>query len=189
MVDRPQSLTEGQEGDGRNQAGGRLRTAPKPVPLEQHQSGKAILVLGDTSTAMAMEWGASKEGDRMQAETSVSVDRDFARFGAKTYAINKINSVEVRARHPHGTAWMFLCGLVALIGLLSFLGSADAFSFGLAVVFGPLAYMAWKRSKIIEYQLFLMTSSSEAQALTSRDADMIQSLRNRIEAAMIGQRD
>jgi hypothetical protein len=31
----------------------------------------------------------------------VSVDRDFARFGSKSYAINKINTVEVRERKPH----------------------------------------------------------------------------------------
>lgn len=37
----------------------------------------------------------------MRGENSVSVDRDFARFGNKSYAINKINSVEVRQHHPH----------------------------------------------------------------------------------------
>lgn len=30
------------------------------------------------------------------------IDDDFARFGAKSYAINKINSVDVRERQPYG---------------------------------------------------------------------------------------
>lgn len=38
----------------------------------------------------------------MAGELSVSVDQHFARFGAKSYAINKINSVEVRRRYPNG---------------------------------------------------------------------------------------
>jgi len=57
----------------------------------------------------------------------------------------------------------------------------------IAVLFGFLAYRAWKRSKIVEHQLFVMTSSSEAQAIASRDGDMIRTLRDRIERAMAGQ--
>jgi hypothetical protein len=112
---------------------------------------------------------------------SVSVDRDFARFGNKSYAINKINSVEVRQRHPYGTAGMFLAGLGAVICVLSGGGWII-----LGVIFGGLAYWLWRRSRIVEFQLFLMTSSSEAQAFVSRDGEMIDRLRNRIERAMSG---
>jgi hypothetical protein len=57
----------------------------------------------------------------------------------------------------------------------------------LAVVFGGLAFLAWKKSQVVEYQLFLMTSSSEAQAITSQDSEMIFGLRHRIEQAIAGQ--
>lgn len=128
----------------------------------------------------------------MQGETSVSVDRDFARFGKKSYAINKINSVEVRERQPHGQGSAFVYGLLAFICLLAGVGG-DLEAGGrimwllLCGMFGYLTYRAWGRSKIVEYQLFLMTSSSEAQALVSRDGDMIEGLRDRIERAMAGQ--
>lgn len=124
---------------------------------------------------------------------SVSVDRDFARFGNKSYAINKINSVEVRQRKPYGQGAMFLWGLLGVIFALTFLGSLSEPGGGnfvvvlLAGVSGFLAYRAWNQSKIVEHQLFVMTSSSEAQAIASRDGDMISELRDRIERAMAGQ--
>lgn len=121
---------------------------------------------------------------------AISVDRDFARFGKKAYAINKINSVEVRERRPHGSAGTILLGGMALI----FLAVASQNTNGsgptdimVALLCAAGAYWAWKRSKIIEYQLFLMTSSSEAQAIASRDGGMIDNLRDRIERAMAGQ--
>ena len=123
----------------------------------------------------------------MEQKFSISVDKDFARFGGKAYAINKINSVEVTQRHPHGQAPVFLWGLLSLGCLLSFAGGAGGGVFVFAVIFGVLAYFAWRRSQIIEYQLFLRTSSRDAQALTSRDGSLIESLRDRIERAMAGQ--
>jgi hypothetical protein len=123
----------------------------------------------------------------VQIERKVSVDSNFARFGDKSYAVSKINSVEVRRRHPYGRGLPFCLGLLTLICGLSALGGGGAASFVLALVFGGLTYLAWRRSETIEYQLFLMTSSSEAQALTSRDGPMIESLRDQIERAMVGQ--
>ena len=120
----------------------------------------------------------------------VSVDADFARFGDKSYAINKINSVEVRSRKPHGQGAMFAWGLFSLIFALSGLGQLGAATggalvmLGLAGLFGFLAHKAWRNSQIVEYQLFLMTSSSEAQAFITRDGDEVQALRDCIERAM-----
>ena len=54
----------------------------------------------------------------------------------------------------------------------------------LGVGLGAVAHHLWKRSKIVEYQLFLMTSSSSAQAYTTRDEDEIIALREAIEEAM-----
>ena len=122
-----------------------------------------------------------------KGDIPVSVDRDFARFGNKSYAINKINSVEVRSRHPHGTAGMVICAMIAIGCVLGALGGAGGQAFVLGVIFGGLSVWLWRRSQIVEYQLFLMTSSSEAQAITSFDDGMIQRLRDRIEQAMAGQ--
>ena len=120
----------------------------------------------------------------------VSVDDDFARFGAKSYAINKINSVEVRERQPYGRGGAILCGLLCLFAIMAgwnSLGAPDGpsgSSFVLAIFFAGLAYWLWQRANIREYLLFLMTSSSETQAFVTRSEDEVASLRERIEAAM-----
>ena len=118
--------------------------------------------------------------------TAVSVDDDFARFGAKSYSINKINSVDVRERHPHGKTGAMICGAISILIILSMLGSRDfsAGPFITAGLFGGVAYWQWQRAKIKEYLLFLMTSSSETQAFVTRDFDEVQSLRAKIEKAM-----
>jgi hypothetical protein len=122
---------------------------------------------------------------------SVSVDNDFARFGAKSYAINKINTVEVRERQPHGIGSAIICAIIAILCLMAAIGkitdgkSDEVLStFLFAAIFGGIAYWCWVRSKILEYQLYLMTTSSEAQAYTSRDAETVSELRTQIERAM-----
>jgi hypothetical protein len=120
----------------------------------------------------------------------VQIDAKFARFGSKSYAINKINSVDVRSHRPHSERVTFVAGLLALIFLLAAMGSMSApdgnpaIYLVLAALCGFWAYRAWLRSKIVEYQLFLMTSSSEAQAFVTRDRDEVFTLRQRIEEAM-----
>ena len=125
----------------------------------------------------------------MAGETAVSVDRDFARFGSKSFAINKINTVDVQERYPYAQSAVFVWGLLALLSL-GFLGGASAggilFVLMLSAFFGFLAYRAWVKSKIIEYQLFLVTSSHSVQAIKSQDGPMIESLRTKIEQAMAG---
>jgi hypothetical protein len=131
---------------------------------------------------------------RRNDEIPVSVDRDFARFGSKSYAINKINSVDVRARHPHSQTAALGWGLAAAICLIIAFGQSSASAdtgdpaavlcFG--ALFGFLAFRAWKRSKVVEYQLFLVTSSGAVQAIKSEDPSVIDGLRNRIERAMSG---
>lgn len=133
----------------------------------------------------------------MTGDIAVSVDRDFARFGSRSFAINKINTVEVRARRPHGQNAFFGWGLLAAITLLLFAGGdrgpaargGTVFAIIFAGLFGFLAFRAWKRSKIVEYQLFLMTSSQAVQAIRSEDASMIDGLRDRIERTMSGRLD
>jgi hypothetical protein len=103
---------------------------------------------------------------------------DFARFGAKSYAINKINSVEVRERHPYGMTGAFLCGLLAIVAFASVSKIIALLPLG-------AAYWFWRRAQIKEFLLFLMTSSSETQAFLTRDAEEVEKLRHRIETAMI----
>lgn len=120
----------------------------------------------------------------------VRVDDDFVRFGPKSYAINKINSVEVRERKPHGRAGAILfagLGGLVLLGALASMASPQGFSVGsfvLALILGALAYWQWQRAKVREYLLFLMTSSSETQAFVTRDENEITTLRDDIEAAI-----
>ena len=58
-------------------------------------------------------------------------------------------------------------------------------SFIFAALFAGLAYWQWQRSKIREYLLFLMTSSSETQAFVTRNQEEVFDLRSRIEGAML----
>lgn len=122
---------------------------------------------------------------------TVLVDDDFARFGNKSYAINKINSVEVRERQPHGKGGAILCGIIAAISLLAFLGGfadPEGPSWGglvFAALFSAFAWALWQKAKIREYHLFLMTSSSEAQAFVTRDEGEVYGLRQQIETAML----
>src|SRR4051812_18428207 len=132
----------------------------------------------------------------MSGEIAVSVDRDFARFGSKAYAINKINTVDVTAKRPYSQNAFFGWGLLAVISLLVFAGGEksgvnNGLGGGLFLFagFGFLSYRAWVRSKIVEYYLMLVTSSHSVQAIKSSDSDFIQDLRDRIERAMVGRLD
>ncbi len=122
---------------------------------------------------------------------SVSIDEDFARFGAKSYAINKINSVEVRERSPHGQGGATVAAIIGGLLVISGFGQGggpDGINFTtvmVGVLFLGIAYWQFQRSKIREYQLFLMTSSSETQAYVSSSSDEIFDLRSRIEGAML----
>lgn len=123
---------------------------------------------------------------------TVFVDDDFARFGGKSYAINKINSVEVRERKPYSRRPAILGALCAVLMALAFLGSISApggpfpIMLGIAAVLGWLAWRGFKKAKIREHLLFLMTSSSETQAYIARDQVEVDSLREQIERAMLG---
>lgn len=110
-------------------------------------------------------------------EIPVSIDADFARIGAKSYAINKINSVEIKTRYPNSRTLPLIAAFGIVIALLSK-------SFTAAVLLAALAAWLWWRSRIVEYQLYLTTSSAEIAALKSADLDFITGLRNKIESAM-----
>ena len=120
----------------------------------------------------------------------IMVDKNFARFGEKSYAIDKINTIEVRAVHPYGCSELWAC---AILGALFAYGAYNALSEGnsptvpiiLCFIFWGISYWLWHRSKIVQFQLFLMTSSASVEAYCSFDREEINDLRAQIEAAMI----
>lgn len=120
----------------------------------------------------------------------VLVDENFARFGEKSYAIDKINTVEVRTVHPYGDGWAWVCAILSALfayGAYNLIQDekSPAISVILCLVFASISHWLWRRSKIVEFQLFLMTSSASLQAYSSFDRDEISGLRNRIESAMV----
>lgn len=123
---------------------------------------------------------------------SVSIDNDFARFGAKSYAINKITSVEIRElRSQNGGCMVALFVIPAALCALAGLGSLSSetgiavFFLILAAIFGGVSYVMIQRAKRVTYQLFLITSASEQQAYESRDPQDVYRLRDQVEAAML----
>ncbi len=125
---------------------------------------------------------------------NISVDDSFARFGGKSFAINKINSVEVRTEISRGSKayiWFGLIGAVVLyFGIIApfIKGGAEAiyfFSVAFFVAFIGFGFRSWnRRHDIYTYRLFLVTSSSEAQAFQTADESEIVELRDAIEDAM-----
>ncbi|MBD8699284.1 hypothetical protein IFT54_05570 [Sphingomonas sp. CFBP 13714] len=118
----------------------------------------------------------------------VSVDNKFARFGSKSFAVNKITSVDVRSEvTPADTKWK---GLAALAALLVIVAVTNLQIAPLCVLIAlVLAYFAWvgfKKSKIkTVHRLFVVTSGSEVQAYETSDGNEIGDLREAIENAMI----
>jgi len=130
----------------------------------------------------------------MQGNVVVTVDNNFARFGDKSYAINKINTVEVQEVCPHkmGFATMLLGLAAAVLVFIAFLllmgGSFAGCGVCLlfAFVLGSPCIGAYERAQTRHFTLVLMTSSSETQAFTSTNRDEVDSLRVKIEQAMVG---
>lgn len=120
---------------------------------------------------------------------NVRVDEHFARFGSKAFAINKINSVEVRVQHtPASNAWIGVAIVGALVGLAAFGGQAPQgaiTAFFAWIGTAVIAYFMWRGAEPSDlYSLFLMTSSTEAQAYVTNDANDIRALRDAIEHAV-----
>lgn len=118
---------------------------------------------------------------------SISIDNDFARFGSKSYAIDKINTVDVRFTKPGAMGWV-ICTFIAAIAIWAGLGGGGAGSVVVGVIFAGIAVMLYRNAQVKTYKLYLVTSSSEAQAFETRDEDEIGSLRASIEQAIAAYR-
>jgi hypothetical protein len=119
----------------------------------------------------------------------VSVDRNFARFGEKSYAINKLTSVQVRDEEKPASsagAWFIVLALIlAMVGLLDGSLAAIVLCLVLAVASGSWGYLALVGSKPRRtYRLVLVSAATEIHAHVTEDrADLLQ-LRDAIEKAM-----
>jgi len=114
----------------------------------------------------------------------ITIDEDFARFGSKSFAINKINTVDVREKKGSITPVLVLL----IIFLLTATHWFEIKTFGsgaVALFFLACTALAWKFALITHYQLFLMTSSSQAQAYSTTDKRRVMKLREAIERSMI----
>lgn len=128
----------------------------------------------------------------MFERNGVSVDEHFVRSGGKSYAINKINSVEVREKKIPGKKGWIIAWVLALFLLLNGLGTMSdgnnaAAPLLIGLVCGAVGYKSFKnRHSSMAYNLYLMTSSSEVEAFATDDVVTVQDLRLAIEKAMIG---
>jgi hypothetical protein len=116
---------------------------------------------------------------------SVLVDDDFARFGEKSFAIDKVNSVDVRTERVSNTGFvvflvMMIFSSLVLIGNLASPGAWIATG-----VFGLATWYMFKNPPKDTYKMFLTTSSSETQAFVTTDLEEVQKLRSAIERAMV----
>jgi len=119
---------------------------------------------------------------------NISVDEHFARFGSKSYAINKLTSVDVLERKPGNGGWLTCAVIAALMGFAAFGALLDPAPnaggtgyLGIAVVFAGLAWWI-RRGNRPTYQLMLATAGGEVQAMTTQDLDIITRLRAALEA-------
>src|SRR3546814_12425216 len=75
---------------------------------------------------------------------TISVDDRFARFGDKSYAINKITSVEVRSETKKGSSAFLAWWLIALPFALSAIATLSALSTVFALIFVGVGWTSWK---------------------------------------------
>jgi len=123
----------------------------------------------------------------------ISIDDSFARFGAKIYAIDTIDSVDVRSEMKGGTLWLWLACLAALFLFLGARALASSVGDGIqwlaiGVALAACAYFSRRRAQKLRWILFLTTSNAEAQAMQSEDRDEVLTLRTTIEAAIMTRR-
>src|SRR3546814_2522601 len=76
---------------------------------------------------------------------TISVDERFARFGEKSYAINKITSVEVRSETKKGSSAFLAWWLIALTFAVSAIATLSAVSAVFALIFVGVGWTSWKK--------------------------------------------
>jgi hypothetical protein len=110
----------------------------------------------------------------------VVVDRDFARFGSKSYAIDKITSTDVKTTHPYSGCGIALL-LVALFCLFLAIGGFKAGIF-MGLAGGAAAIWLMTRES---FSLLIVTSASELSAYQATDKELIFTIKEAVEDAMV----
>ena len=115
----------------------------------------------------------------------ITIDDKFARFGSKSFAINKITSVDVRSKRKTGSrGFIFWFGLAAISAIVA-LTVGPAANVVLAALAAIPGWFSWRhRHPSYTYLLFLVTSGNETQAFATTDRDEVQRLRSALEEAM-----
>ena len=144
----------------------------------------------DQSGSSGLSDAVSMANTVFYARGDISVHDHFARFGGKAYAINKINSVEVRSHAPpEKTGWIWFSIFAAIFGVAGVPQIANGNGAGgliFAGLLGGCAFIAYQNRRITpSHKLFLMMSNSEAQVCESSDLGHIQALRGAIEQAIV----
>lgn len=116
---------------------------------------------------------------------NVIVDEHFVRFGSKSYALNKINSVDVKHERKERNGWLFLGLLGAILALAGIAGERNFGLLFVAAVLLGIAYLMFRKRTTDTYHLMFATSSGEAQATSTQDRDAIDELRRVIEEAIV----
>lgn len=122
----------------------------------------------------------------------VTVDEHFARFGSKSYAINKITSVAVNEDIRERNGWLVFAILAGFCALALFGGLAGGNGDGapglviLTAVFGVPAYLMFRNRRSEAYHLMLATAAGEVQATQSPDKAAIIELRDVLERRIAG---
>lgn len=116
---------------------------------------------------------------------AIKVDASFVRFADKSYAINKINSVDVRSETKRGSFAYVIWWILALIFAVPALVPGARGMLIIVAVFAVLGWRSWsRRRRVTTYALFLVTSSGEAQAYETSDAEEMAQLRSAVEDAI-----
>ena len=114
----------------------------------------------------------------------ISVDETFARFGSKSYAIAKINSVDVRSRRRRGDLGWIILGLISFTMLAAGIANQNTALLCYGATGGVIAFFMRRGARIIVHRLYLSTSNAEAQAFESENRALIVGMREAIEAAI-----
>lgn len=126
-------------------------------------------------------------GDTVRDDHLAGIDADFAKFGNKSYAISRPNSVKVRKCHPAALAATAVFSFLAVVAFCCVVLDSP---FGLSLllimtpIFSGAAYWSWSQYRKVQYSLYVTISSREAQAYVSRDEDEVLNLRHQVEAFM-----
>lgn len=115
---------------------------------------------------------------------AISVDETFARFGSKSYAIAKINSVDVRSRRRGGDLGWIVVGLISFILLAAGIANWNTALLCYGAAAAVIAFFMRRGARIIVHRLYLSTSNAEAQAFESENRSLIVGMRDAIEAAI-----